>query len=232
MAVELARPLQLRRKTGRPGAKSVLAQQAPKISQNALLGIGLWFFLWSGYNTDITRFMSPGFPADNLDLFHGLRAFGPMLAGWFAGLVIFTRANRLFPWIMGPLGLMVLYAVTGLVSSAIISTDPVYALYFGANYLAIVLVLLAIVLVENPLHDLLMVLRFTWFVGIMLTLALLGAIPIWVRRSSSPPMSARLARGAYSGHTWCWEWLQLEILGLRGMQPSPPWHRCLDYEER
>ena len=144
--------------------------------------------------------MKPNFPANTMDLIHGVRAFFPMLAAWFALLMIFARSNRVFPWIMGPLGLMLLYTVTGLVSSATLSPDPIYALYYGANYLAIVLVLLAIVLVEDPLPDLRKVLSLTWSVGTILTLSLLGAIPILgsqaiVQTETSPDWHARVRWG-------------------------------------
>jgi hypothetical protein len=166
---------------------------------NALLGMGLWALLWLGYNTGLQNVLDPRFPASATQLIHGLRAFFPMLGGWFALLMIFARSNRLLPWIMGPLGLMLLFAVTGLASSAALSIDPSDALYFGANNLAIVLILLAIVLVENPLPDLRKVLEFTWIVGTILTLAILGAVPILgsqvIMQTESSPLGVR----AYTG---------------------------------
>jgi O-antigen ligase len=161
--------------------------------------MGLWVLLWLGYNTDCGRVMNPNFPANTMDLIHGLRAFFPMLAAWFALLMIFARSNRLFPWVMGPLGLMLLYAVTGLISSATLSPDPTYALYYGANYLAMVLVLLAIVLVEDPLPDLRKVLSLTWIVGIILTLSLLGAIPILGPQAIVQTETSPIGMRAYSG---------------------------------
>jgi O-antigen ligase len=178
MGVEVAKPLELRRRPGKPQPQVEVAKPALSFTSNALLGMGLWVLLWSGYNTDLERFLRPEFPTDTLDFIHGLRAFGPILAGWIACLVIFVRAKRLFPWIIGPVGLLFFYAATGLVSSATLSVEPAGALYFGFNYLAIVLVMLAIALVDDPLPDLLKVLRLTWFVAIALTLGLLGAIPI------------------------------------------------------
>jgi O-antigen ligase len=141
------------------------------------MGMGLWVLLWLGYNTYLSYALDANYANTAANLVHAVRAFFPILAAWIAILIIFTRSKRLFPWIMGPLGLMLLYAITGLVSSATISIEPRDALYFGANYLAIVLVLLAIVLVEDPLPDVLIVLKFTWIVGTMITLSLLCAIP-------------------------------------------------------
>ena len=199
MGVELAKPLELKRGAGWPAPRNQPAKPRQGMSVNAVVGMGLWLILWGGYNTDIGRVMKPTFPANTMDFIHGVRAFFPMLAGWLALLLIFARANRLAYWIMGPLGLMLVYAATGLVSSGTVSNAPIDALYYGANYLAIVLVLLAIAPVEHPLPDLLKVLRLTWIMGTILTLALLGAIPflgsqVMVQTEASP-IGAR----AYSG---------------------------------
>ncbi len=199
MGVDLAKPLRLKRGAGRLFPVAQPAKPRWKISANALLGMGLWVLLWSGYNTDLGHVMAPNFPANSTELIHGVRAFFPMLAGWVALLMIFARSSRLVPWIMGPLGLMLLYAVTGLVSSATVSINPTDALYYGANYLAIILVLLAIVLVEDPLPDLLKVLRLTWIVGTILTLALLGAIPILGSQAIVETEASPVGIRAYTG---------------------------------
>lgn len=199
MGVEVAKPLRLKRSAGRPVPLGEAAKPKSRVSKNALIGMGLWFLLWSGYNTDIVRFLNPNFPTNTLDLIHGVRAFFPMLAGWFSCLLIFSQTRRLFYWIMGPLGLILIYAVTGLISSATLSVNPVVALYYGANYLSIVLVLLAIMLVADPLPDLLKVLRFTWNVGTVLTLSLLGAIPILGSQVIIPSEGNPLHMRAYGG---------------------------------
>ena len=93
-------------------------------------------------------------------------------------LIIMARSNRAVYWVAGPLGLMLIYAVTGLVSTATFLDNPVSGLYYGANYLAIILVLLAIVPVDDPLPDLRYVINLTWIVGALLTLSLLGALPV------------------------------------------------------
>jgi O-antigen ligase len=121
-----------------------------------------------------------------------------MLAGWIALLIIFTRLNRLYSWIIDPLGLMLLYAVTGLISAALFLTDPAEGLYFGANYLAIVLVLLAIVLVADPLPDLRKVLMLTWIIGTIFTLSMLGAIP-FLGRAGISEVSGPVGVRAYGG---------------------------------
>jgi len=178
MGVEVARPLRLKRSAGRPAQLVDSGKPRWRVSVNGLMGMGLWVLLWLGYNTDIARVFKLNFPANNIDLIHGIRAFSPPLAAWTATLMIFTRARRLFFWLVGPLGLMLFFATTGLVSSATLSDKPIIAVYYAINYLAIVLVLLAIALVEDPLPDLLKVLQLTWGVGTLITLGLLGAIPI------------------------------------------------------
>jgi O-antigen ligase len=177
MGAEVAEHLRLKWGSGRPVPLDQLAQPRRRMSTNALMGMGLWLLLWLGYNTGPGYVMSPNFPASTMDFIHGVRAFFPMAAAWFAILLIFARSSRLVAWIMGPLGLMLLYAVLGMISSTTLSPDRMYASYYGINYLAMVLVLLAIAAVEDPIPDLRNVLRLTWIVGTILTLSLLGAIP-------------------------------------------------------
>ena len=184
MGSEVAVPLylkreavQLKRRAARAVPRARSAKPRQGMSVNALLGMGLWTLLWLGYNTDLAGWSNADFPANTTALIHGVRALFPVMGAWFALLLIIARSKWLVPWLMGPLGFMLVYAVTGLISSWTFSPDPATGLYYGANYLAIVLVLLAIVLVEDPLHDLRKVLNFTWTVGTMITLSLLGAIP-------------------------------------------------------
>jgi O-antigen ligase len=162
--------------------------------------MGLWLLLWLGYNDGPTSLLDPDFPANTTALIHGVRAYFPMLAAWIAFLVIFTRINRVSSWILGPLGLMLFYAIIALISSAILSPAPTDALYYGANYLAIVLVLLAIVTVDDPLPDVRQVLELTWFVGTILTLSMLGAIPFLgsseIAETESSPMGIRAYNGS------------------------------------
>ena len=178
MDVEVEKPLRLNRAGTKPAAREATAKPHMRLSENAIMGMALWILLWLGYNTGPERILKPDFPANVTELIHGVRAYFPILAGWIAIVVIIARGRRLFSWIMGPLGLILFYSIVGLASSAALSPDPVIALYYGANYLAIVLVLLAVVIVDDPRQDLLHVLRLTWVIGTMLTFALLGAIPI------------------------------------------------------
>jgi O-antigen ligase len=208
MGIDVAQPLQLKETVGRSVPHYQLAKTRGGASLNAQLGMGLWVLLWLGYNTGPGYVLNQNFPANTTELIHGVRAFFPMLAGWFAILMIFSRLSRVFTWIAGPLGLMLLYAVTGLASSAILSPDPTYALYYGANYLAIILVLLAIVPVEDPLPDLRRMLKLTWIVGTIFTLSLLGAIPFLGSRALTETEGGPVAVRAYGGAP--------QILGMAG----------------
>ena len=178
MGVEVAGPIRLKREAGPPASPDQSAKAKRRLGSNALIGMSLWLLLWLGYNTGPGIVLDPGFPASPSDFIHGVRAFFPILAGWLSCALIIVRSNRLLAWIIGPLGLILLYAVTGLISSATLSADATIPVYYGANYLAIVLVLLGTVLVDDPLADLRKVLTFTWIVGTIFTLSLLGAIPI------------------------------------------------------
>src|ERR1019366_1538876 len=154
MGVDLVR--QFRRSPGANPARAA-TQAVPRphgFRLNAALAVGLWALLWAGYNTALWFVEDPQFPAYFMQLIPGLRAFVRMVAAWFALLLMLTRINRLARWILGPLGLLLLYAVVGLASSAFVSIEPVDAMYWGGMYLSIILVLLAIVPVEDPLPDL------------------------------------------------------------------------------
>lgn len=172
-----AATLRLKRAAARPARPLPLARPAQGLSKNALCGIALYALLWLGYNTYYTYVDYPDFLTNTTYLIHGIRAFFPMTAAWFACLLIFIRAKRVTAWIMGPMGLVLMFGLVGMASSWTMSVRPLDAMYWGVNYLAIGLVLLAVCLVDDPLPDLLAVLKFTWFVGILITLSLLGAIP-------------------------------------------------------
>ena len=177
MGVEASQTLRIRQGVQRAPLPHIRVKPRRRSNLNALVGMGLWMLLWLGYNTNLGYWNSPKFSVKPAYFIHGIRAFFPILAAWVAFVLVFVRAKRVVSWILGPLGLMFFYALIGLISSAAYSPDPTGALYMGANYLSLVLVLLAIVPVEDPLPDLGRVLNLSWNVGIVLTLSLLGAIP-------------------------------------------------------
>jgi O-antigen ligase len=167
---------------------------------NTALGIGLWALLWAGYNTGPSWMQSSGFPHHSvLELIHGLRAYAPILGGWIAIIVIFTRMNHLRRWFLSPVGLVLIYGIVGVFSSMAVSIQPEEATYWGSVYLSIALVLLAIVLVDDPLPDLRRVLEFTWIVGTMFTLSLLGIMPFMGRDVVAQTEVGSVRVHAYTG---------------------------------
>ncbi len=200
MGVDLAKGLRRNQDADKAVTAGQVVRRQPGTRLNTVLAIGLWALLWAGYNTDPSYMESPGFPANTLVLIHGLRAFIPMLAGWFAILLTLTRGNLLVRWIVGPLGLLSVYALVGLASSLFVSIEPAEAVYWGGNYLAMVLVLLAIVPVEDPLPDLQNLLVFNWIVAAIITVSLLALIPIQgpeaIQQSQVGPVAIRSYTGA------------------------------------
>jgi O-antigen ligase len=176
------------------------------IRLNTILGVVLWALLWLGYNTGLWYVQTPDWPADKVQLIHGVRAFFPMLAGWLALLLMLTRANRLVRWIMSPLGLVLVFALIGLVTSAIVSAGSLDAVYWGVNYTAIVLVLLAIAAIQEPLPDLSNIILFNWLVAALFTAGILGALPFLGMRAVA---QVHMGGGLHS-------WTTPEVLGMAG----------------
>ncbi len=208
MGLELARPIRMVRRGQRPSAVSQPADPFGRISQNSQLAMGLWLLLWLGYNTSFDYLLSPNFDVKPTYFIHGIRAFFPILAAWISFFIVFARGNRAVTWLVGPLGLMLIYAVVGLIASLTYAPDPTHATYFGANYLAIVLVMIALVAVEDPLPDLRHVLNLTWNIGFLFTLSLLGLIPFLGSAALTETESNPVGVRAYGGGT--------EILGMPG----------------
>jgi O-antigen ligase len=200
----------LKKASPRRPAQSPEARLQRKQRINTYIALGLWGLLWCGYNTSNAFVRSPGFPRNTTELIHGVRAFFPIVAGWIALMIIFSRAQRVVRWIMGPLGLFLLYCLVGLASSLLLSIDPIDALYWGANYLAIILVLLAIISVDNALPDISKLLTFNWFVSTGLTFMLLGLLPFMGGPidADADVYSASAVRHSYNGGG--------EILGMAG----------------
>lgn len=175
-----------------------------RIGVNALIALGLWTLLWGGYNTGPWYWSDPHFPANTMALIHGLRAFSPMLAGWIALLILLSRPERVLEWMMGPMGLLVLFSVIGLASSITLSAQPAEAAYWGANYLSIVLVLLAVLCLGSNLRDLSQLLAFNWMVAIIITIGLLVALRymggLGPEGAGSDPYSVLAVRRLYNGH--------------------------------
>lgn len=177
MGVDVTRPIRRVQRASRAAALPQAALAQKRISPNAIMGIGMWTLLWAGYNAAPDLLFDPRLMTTAGAFIQGIRAYFPILGGWVALIVIMTRINRLAPWISGPLGWLFFYSIVGLASSLFVSSNASYATFFGCTYLSIVLMLVAIVMVPNPLPDLRHVMTFTWLVSVFITFGILGVIP-------------------------------------------------------
>ncbi|HVB33507.1 MAG TPA: O-antigen ligase family protein [Patescibacteria group bacterium] len=179
-------------------AHGELAQLA-RLRRAAGFALLLWILLWAGYNTGIYQVQAPHFPANFLQLFHGIRAFFPLLAGWLA-LLVLLRKGGVKTWaVAGPVGLCGLFAGAGLISSGLISKFPLNAIYWACMYGAVVIVLLAVCSDAEALPVLSRVIAANWAIDIALLLGLLGAIPFLGRSALTPTTGSPLGVIAYNG---------------------------------
>ena len=163
--------------TARPnlvGARS--ADSSPRPARGTLWVGFLWLMLWGGYNTSFERLLEPGFPRNALDLLHGLRALLPMLAGWLAILTLLARGALPRRAYAGPLGQFGLYALIGMLSSLLMSREPLTALYWGVQYASVILVLWVSLSEDDPLSRVARLIKLNWIIVVLLATAILSAI--------------------------------------------------------
>jgi O-antigen ligase len=159
----------------------LMAPRMPSGSaREMIVPAGLWLMVWAGYNTGIGRLVAPDFPTGAMDLLHGVRAFFPFIAAYIAIIMLLLR--RPFPgWIFkGPLGMLLIYALVGTISSIFLSQEPVTALYWAGEYGAVLVVLMAILADSNSLQRVLRLIVFNWsLVGVIMVGLLLA---LWFMR--------------------------------------------------
>ena len=164
----------------------------------------LWFLLWGGYNTGIGLVLSPGFPTNTMNLIHGVRAFFPLLAAWIALLIILARGSLKTQALAGPLGLLGLFAVVGIVSSGLISRLPVRALYWVGMYEAVVVVLVAVCTHSDAQDTLSRLITLNWVIDIVILVGLLAAIPSFggaaLVSTKGSPLGVMAYNGAVGSH--------------------------------
>ena len=164
--------------TARPDVRGGRSAESSPRPARGMLWIGLlYLMLWGGYNTDYGRLSEPGFPRNALDLFHGLRALFPIVAGWLAILTLLARGGglrrRTFE---GSLGLLALYALIGILSSLFISREPLMGLYWGVQYASVILVLWVSLSEEDSLSRIVRLIKLNWIIAALLATVLLGLI--------------------------------------------------------
>jgi O-Antigen ligase len=180
--------------------------------------IFLWALLWAGYNTGIYVVQAAGFPANSLQLAHGIRAFFPLLAGWLALLALLRNGGAKIQAVVGPVGLCGLFAAVGLISSALISKLPWNALYWAGMYGAVVIVLMAVSSLPEALPVLSRVIAANWTIDIVLLLGLLAGIPFLGSATLTPTTGSPLGVIAYNGlvanHQTVWGMASTRNTGL------------------
>lgn len=159
----------------------------------------LWLLLWGGYNTGIYVVLRPDFPSSSMELFHGVRAFFPLLAAWIALLAILARGSLKTQALAGPLGLLGFFAAIGIVSSGLISRLPVRALYWVAMYGAVVVVLVAVCTYSDAQETLSRLITLNWIIDIGIMVGLLAAIPSFGGAALVSTNGSPLGVMAYNG---------------------------------
>ncbi len=126
----------------------------------------IWLLIWGGmysglYNISSIMFASP------LGLFQGVRAFFPLLALYLSLLWFILKRERL-PSFSSPLGLFLIYGLTGILTS-LTSPSKTVSLYWGGLYLAPVLALALVANQEDSLEILKKLIWVNYVVAIGLT---------------------------------------------------------------
>jgi O-antigen ligase len=190
--------------TGRQGFQN--PGPLPRRPQNtrqklgAFAGMGLWLLIWSGYNTGPWYVLHPNFPASSLELIHGVRAFFPQLAGWLALLWLLTPSKTTSRGaVEGPLGLMLVYSLVGVISSMLLSPDWFRASYWALAYGSVALVGIAILSTDQPLETASSVLTLSGIIAVIMTVGIVIGMPIIGGPSvTADPLALHTISGGYN----------------------------------
>lgn len=200
-----------------PGAKALAANQVPV--RGLLMSLALWLMIWGGYNTGIQRLFGPNFPANALDLFHGIRALLPFMAAWLALITLLVRRSLPVRLFQGPLGMLALYNLVGIASSIVLSPDPLMAVYWAAQYSSVIIVFWAILANSNPLPHLSRLIVLNWTIIAVLTTGLMAFFLI------QPGVISILGGGDFLGTARPYDGLagipvEKEMLGMMGTRST------------
>ncbi len=178
-----------------PGASS-----CARSSTSAVPAVALWVLVWAGYNTNLHRILDePSFPTGALDFFHGVRSLFPHFAAFLACIVILKRGSVSRAALSGPIGLVALYTLLGLLSSVLLSDDVGESLYWAVDYASVLLVLLAILWDANPLSSLSRLLNVNWIMVTIATVGLVSALSFFADLALVPTEGSPLGVKAYGG---------------------------------
>ncbi len=195
----------------RPDAKPSAKRPHPARAGLLSLTTALWLMVWGGYNTDITRLFEPGFPAGLMDFFHGVRSVFPLIAAFLASLMMLRRGS-IPQWpLKGPVGLAALYALVGVVSSILLSRDPLTALYWATEYGSVLIVLWAILSDVNTIESLDRLLTVNWTMVAGAVISFLALVGFLADEVLIPTEGSPLGVEAFGGPV-----AGLEFLGMPG----------------
>jgi O-antigen ligase len=175
------------------------ASARPAWKPAIVVSLILWFMIWGGYNTIIEHVLSPGFPANGLDLLQGMRVFLPVLAGWVAILILLSGRSLKTQAVAGPLGLLGFYTMAGIISSIFLSPFPPDALCWAFEFGAVILVLMVVLNNQDAPQTLSRLMTFNWIIAICLLVAILAAIPFLGSAAISPTQGSPLGIIVYHG---------------------------------
>ena len=136
-------------------------QARPIVFGLFLLGLWLTLFL-SLQSGDIRNIAHPGL---NYTFLQGFRAALPLIAAFVALAILVMKIYRQGPdptLMIGPLGLMAVYGIVGVVASTL-SPKGLDALYWSVSYLSVPLVLWAMVWRPNAMEWISRLILLNWF---------------------------------------------------------------------
>ena len=130
----------------------------------------LWLSLWAAINTGPWVFNRD--PQTGLQIVHYVRATFPLLALFLAGLYLMAPGRNAESRLPTAARLWLLYGLVCLLGT-VLSPRPDHALYWGAAYLAVLVLTKLFMLAEDPLDGLRYLNEFSWLVAVGLLLVLL-----------------------------------------------------------
>jgi len=139
-----------------------------KLKWGLIISLILWLMLWAGYNTYPQKLDF----SNLLNLFHGIRAFFPILAAFLALILLMKRRSFSKQIFRSPLGLLVLYTLIGIISSIFLSSRPLLALYWAISYFSVLAVLFLILADSNSISSLFSLINLNWIIVFSITIGL------------------------------------------------------------
>jgi len=133
------------------------------------MAIILWAMIWAGIYSDPSYIFNKKFFYTFFDIFQGLRALLPILAGFYALMVIVRSRNKKASADMGPNYYFVLYGLVG-ATFFLASPNPVVSLYWAFLYLSVLIVIWLLHIHQDSLENLRKCLNLNMWVCIIMTL--------------------------------------------------------------